>query len=87
MRNIRFDAEAFGNYLEWKDSDDAIFYKINSLIVEISRDPFKGRGKPEPLKGNFRGCLSRRITQEHRLVYKVEENLISILSCSGHYDD
>jgi len=87
MRNIRFDAEAFGNYLEWKDSDDAIFDKINSLIVEISRDPFKGRGKPEPLKGNFRGCWSRRITQEHRLVYKVEENLISILSCSGHYDD
>ncbi|MBK6996176.1 MAG: Txe/YoeB family addiction module toxin [Lewinellaceae bacterium] len=87
MRNIRFDAGAFENYLEWKESDEDVFDKINSLIVEISRDPFKGRGKPEPLKGNFRGCWSRRITQEHRLVYKVEENLICILSCLGHYDD
>jgi len=86
MRNIRFDAGAFVDYLEWKETEESVFDKINGLIVEMLRDPFKGRGKPEPLKGNLRGCWSRRITKEHRLVYKVEDNLICILSCRGHYD-
>lgn len=66
--------------------DESAFDKINGLIIEILRDPFKGRGKPEPLKGSLRGCWSRRITKKQRLVYKVEENLVCILSCRGHYD-
>ncbi|MCU0468061.1 MAG: Txe/YoeB family addiction module toxin [Arcicella sp.] len=61
--------------------------RIRELIESISREPFKGIGKPEPLKHEFKGCWSRRITDEHRLIYKVFSENILIISCKGHYDD
>ncbi|HEV2884223.1 MAG TPA: Txe/YoeB family addiction module toxin [Pyrinomonadaceae bacterium] len=59
--------------------------RIISLIREIQRDPFRGIGKPEPLKHEFKGCWSRRIDQEHRLVYQVKDERIRILACRYHY--
>jgi toxin YoeB len=59
--------------------------RINDLIKECLRTPFKGIGKPEPLKGNFAGCWSRRITDEHRLIYQVKEKKLHILQCRYHY--
>lgn len=86
-RNILFTPKAFGEYLEWRDKDDDIVERINDLILDILRDPFKGIGKPEPLKGNYKGFWSRRINQEHRLVYRVEGDVLQIVKCTGHYDD
>lgn len=86
MRKIQFDPNAFQQFLEWETSDKDIFKKIKDLTKEISREPLKGIGKPEPLKGNRKGYWSRRITQEHRLIYKVEEDNILIASCFGHYE-
>lgn len=60
--------------------------KIFQLIEDIQRNPFQGLGKPEPLKGNLSGYWSRRISEEHRLVYKITADAIEIISCSGHYD-
>ncbi len=65
--------------------DKKIYRKIVDLIQECRRDPFKGSGKPEALKHSFRGCWSRRIDQEHRLVYMVRENCVEIISCKYHY--
>ncbi len=64
-----------------------IFEKITDLIQDIQRDIFKGLGKPEPLKKNLQGFWSRRINDEHRLVYPVQEDVIRIVSCHGHYAD
>jgi toxin YoeB len=75
---ISFDNSAFTDYLQWEEEDEKIFDKINTLIKEISRDPFRGIGKPEPLKGDWSGYWSRRITQEHRLIYKVFSDRIVI---------
>ena len=86
MRNIKFDPEAFGEYADWLESNPKIVGRINQLIVNAARDPFKGIGKPEPLKGNYQGCWSRLITQEHRLIYKADAETIFILKCRGHYD-
>ena len=61
--------------------------KINQLVKDISRNPFEGIGKPEPLKENLAGYWSRRIDEEHRLVYIVEEDRVLIFSCKGHYDN
>jgi len=82
---IGFEDSAFAEYLQWKEQDEKIFDKINTFIKEISRDPFRGTGKPEPLKGDWSGHWSRRITQEHRLIYKVYSNHIVIASCRNHY--
>jgi len=82
---IGFEETAFADYLQWAEEDKKIFKKINALITEIKRTPFKGTGKPEPLKGNWSGYWSRRITLEHRLVYKVLSNQIIIASCKYHY--
>ncbi len=86
MRDIKFSADAFTQYKEWSEDNKDIFNKINELIIEIAREPFKGKGKPEPLKGNFSGYWSRRITKEHRLVYKADKDTIYIAQCHGHYE-
>ncbi|MBA2761140.1 MAG: Txe/YoeB family addiction module toxin [Segetibacter sp.] len=78
---------AFNKYNEWIEQDKDVFNKIKELIKDISRDPFKGLGKPEPLKGNYAGFWSRRITQEHRLIYSVSSDLICVVKCNGHYFD
>ena len=86
MKRISFTPTAFSEYNEWMENDPEITHKIFELIRDISRDPFKGLGKPEPLKGNFKGFWSRRITLEHRLIYKVEADSIFIVKCKGHYE-
>ncbi len=76
---------AWDDYLWWQKNDSKIVEQINGLIAECIKDPFKGTGKPEPLKGNLTGYWSRRITKEHRLVYLPEDRCIYILQCRYHY--
>jgi toxin YoeB len=85
MRNISFTAKGWSDLMEWSKNDPKTFYKISLLIEESSVNPFKGVGKPEPLKHNLKGYWSRRITDEHRLVYAVNDNEIKIVSCKYHY--
>jgi len=82
---LAFDNLAWEDYLYFKEKDKIISKKIDKLLKEILRDPFEGIGKPERLKGNLSGFWSRRITQEHRLVYKYEEDTLTIASCRFHY--
>lgn len=84
MRLI-FSNKAWDDYLYWQNNDKQVLKKINQLIKDAKRDPFDGTGKPEPLKHELSGCWSRRITDEHRLVYQVDENGLSIVSCKYHY--
>jgi len=84
--NITFaGAEAFDTFYTWTVTNKRIAKKIAELIRDIERDPLHGLGKPEALKHEFSGYYSRRITEEHRLVYKVENGTIIINSCKGHY--
>jgi toxin YoeB len=87
MKNITFAHEAFEQFNNWAAQDKKIHRKIITLINDILRQPFTGLGKPEPLKHELRGYWSRRITDEHRLVYEVTETEIIILSCRFHYDE
>jgi toxin YoeB len=80
-----FTASAWEQYLYWQQADKKILDKINELIKDCLRNHFKGLGKPEPLKGNLKGFWSRRINDEHRLVYKIENNQLQIVQCRFHY--
>lgn len=82
---LSWDIGAWEDYLYWAKVDKSNSKRINELIKETLRTPFDGKGKPEPLKGNFSGYWSRRITGEHRLVYKVYDNRIHIIQCRFHY--
>lgn len=77
--------DAWEDYLYWQQYDKSMLKKISALIKEITRTPFQGTGKPEPLKENLSGFWSRRINQEHRLVYTVEKDAVIILQCRYHY--
>ena len=83
--NITFTDDSWQDYLYWQQTDKKILKKINTLIQDIKREPFDGLGKPEPLKYELSGCWSRRITDEHRLVYEVSSYSILIISCRYHY--
>ena len=83
---ISFVQRSWEDYNNWQKEDKKIFLKIQNLIKDTIRNPFGGMGKPEPLKNNLKGYWSKRITKEHRLVYKVEENQLIIISCKYHYD-
>jgi len=85
LRNLEFDAAAFEDLAWWVEHDRAQALRIIRLIGEVQRDPFKGTGKPEPLKHELKGCWSRRIDREHRLVYHVQQDKIRILACRYHY--
>ena len=85
MRNIEFYNNAFSEFSEWVIVDKQVFKRLVRLIDETQKNPFGGIGKPEPLKGNLSGMWSKRITDEHRLIYKVTEESIMILSCKDHY--
>lgn len=85
MRTINFTPTAFEEYNQWRQSNKKIQDKIVELIEAVLREPFKGIGKPEPLRGNLKGFWSRRINEEHRLVYEVTETGINIISCKDHY--
>ena len=80
-----FAEQAWEDYIYWQSQDKKILKRINLLIKDISRDAFAGLGEPEPLKYNWSGYWSRRITLEHRLVYKVIDNEIRIAQCRYHY--
>ena len=85
-KTIQWGFNAWEDYLYWQKENKKNLKRINALIKDISRNPFDGIGKPEPLKGNLSGLWSRRIDGEHRLVYTVDDNGVIILSCRGHYE-
>lgn len=82
---IIWSEKSWEDYVYWQNTDKQVLKKINQLIKNIQRDPFAGIGKPEPLKYQFSGFWSRRITDEHRLIYEVNDNSIAIASCRYHY--
>ena len=72
-------------YTEWYETDKNKFKRLNQLIKDVMRSPFEGIGKPEPLKEDLSGFWSRRIDEEHRLVYRVVDGNIEVAQCKGHY--
>lgn len=82
---VLFENYAWEQYVEWQKLDKDKLRKINNLIKKCQRTPFTGLGKPEPLKGNLHGFWSRRIDDEHRLIYSYENNTLTIISCRYHY--
>lgn len=85
MRRIAFVADAFDDFNFWARENKKIHARISEIIKDIGRNPFSGIGKPEPLKYELKGLWSRRITDEHRLVYEVRSEEIIIHSCKFHY--
>ncbi len=86
MSKLTFSEDAWEEYLYWQMHDKQIIRKINELLKDIQRNGYKGLGKPEPLK--YRDAWSRRITHEHRLVYRItEDQTVYIYSLKGHYED
>jgi toxin YoeB len=85
MKEIIFVPKAFKEYQDWIFNDRKIALRIGDLVKDILRNPFEGIGKPEALKHEFKGCWSRRIDSEHRLVYSVTQNSVVIYSCYSHY--
>jgi toxin YoeB len=82
---LTFSDEAWEDYLYWQKHDRKMVERINKLIKEVQRDPFVGVGKPEPLRHALAGFWSRRITEEHRLVYRVEGESLEIAQLRFHY--
>jgi len=86
---IVFRGDAWRDYVDWQRTDAKVLERINALIAECARDPFRGTGRPEPLRQNLTGWWSRRITGEHRLVYRVrgsgDAQALEVLSCRYHY--
>ena len=82
---VVFSEKAWEDYLYWQKYDKKTLKRINELIKAITREPFVGIGDPEPLKFNWSGFWSRRITREHRLVYAIEDSNILIAQCRYHY--
>ena len=83
--NLVFTPEAWADYLYWQSTDRSQLKRINALLKEITRDPFGGIGKPEPLRFEFQGCWSRRIDGEHRVVYRVLGENVWLLQLRYHY--
>ena len=82
---LQFSDNAWQDYLHWQQADAKILRRINELIKAIGRDPFRGIGKPEPLRHALAGYWSRRINDEHRLVYKVHGDMLMIAAARYHY--
>lgn len=86
---VLFADLAWSHYLYWQDNDTKVLLKLNALIEECRRHPFTGTGKPEPLGGNLKGWWSRRISHEHRLVYRVSgsgaDQMLQVAQCRYHY--
>ncbi len=83
--NIVFEQGAFEDFSNWTNDDKKLYKRLVSLIKETARNPYTGLGKPEALKHELRGYWSRRINDEHRLVYKFEADKLIIVSCKYHY--
>jgi toxin YoeB len=86
MKRICFSQDAWEDYLFWQKTDRKILDKINGLIRSIQSDPYKGPGKPEPLKYDLAGWWSRRIEREHRMVYRVTDEELQIIAFRYHYE-
>ena len=86
---ISFSSSAWDDYLYWQAEDAKLLARLNALLKECQRDPFRGTGKPEPLSGNLSGWWSRRINSEHRLVYRVtgkgDGQALEVAACRYHY--
>jgi len=82
---LAFTPQAWDDYLYWEQTDPQISARIRQLIRDTMRDPRRGIGKPEPLKHAFRGCWSRRITEEHRMVYQVAKDELLVMQLQYHY--
>jgi len=86
MRIIWFE-EAWDDYVYWQTQDKKTLKRINQLLEDIRRHHPGGIGKPEPLRGEFSGFWSRRVDAVNRLVYRVKDGVVEVLSCKGHYGD
>jgi toxin YoeB len=82
---VSFSDQGWQDYLYWQDTDRRMLRRVNELIKDIKRSPFQGIGKPEPLRHQLAGFWSRRIDEEHRLVYWVTESSVEIAGCRYHY--
>jgi toxin YoeB len=83
---LSWTKEAWSDYVYWQSQDKKTLKRINKLIMDTQRSPFEGIGKPEPLKENLSNFWSRRIDDTNRLVYAVDNNQITIISCRYHYE-
>ena len=83
---LKWDEEAWSDYLYWQTQDKKTLKKINALLNDTMRNPFEGIGKPEPLK-HYSGYWSRRIDEKNRVIYQVEGDSLIIAAVKGHYDD
>ena len=86
MGRLLFTELAWEDYLYWQTQDKKTLKRINALLQDIDRNHFEGIGKPEPLKGELSGFWSRRIDDTNRLVYRIAEDQVEIISCKGHYE-
>jgi toxin YoeB len=84
---IVFENEAWDEYVQWQTEDKKTLKKINLMIKDISRNPFEGIGKPEPLKGDLSGFWSRRINDKDRIIYYIKDHNVYISAIKGHYND
>jgi len=85
MKRIIFEGNAFEDFVAWSKDDKKLYSRIVQLIKDIQRSSFSGIGKPEPLRFELSGYWSRRIDDEHRLVYKITEDAIIVAQCKHHY--
>lgn len=85
IKKLTWTKEAWSDYLYWQTQDKKTLKRINKIIDNMIRNPFEGVGKPEKLKDNLSSFLSRRIDETNRIVYAVDENQITIISCRYHY--
>lgn len=86
MSDFLFRESAWDDFVYWQTHNKKTLKRINQLLKDIERGGYDGIGKPEPLKGALNGFWSRRIDDTHRLVYRIRDDVIEILSCKGHYD-
>lgn len=84
-RRLTFTAQAWEDYIYWQEHDKQLLKKLDLLLKDCQRDPLAGIGKPEPLRGDLLGAWSRRINDEHRLVYIASEEEVGVSSCRYHY--
>lgn len=87
MSKFLFTEDAWADYLYWQSQDKKTLKRINQLLQDIERNGHSGIGKPEPLRGDLSGFWSRRIDDEHRIVYRISEDRVEIIQCKGHYHD
>ena len=85
---LLWEDRAWNDYIYWQGQDKKTLKRVNTLLMDISRNPLDGIGKPEPLKGNLSGLWSRRIDDNgNRIVYYISNDIVHIIACKGHYED